>query len=99
MTSDKNPKDDPALHAENDDAPFKRTSEAAAAARQAGKEPASKPGEDVHANDKAMGQTDEVSAASNLTRAHSSTPVRARRDSEGNPELDKGPGKDPSHDA
>ena len=82
---------DPTSHAENDSAPFTRTSEAAAQRRQdapAGSqthgqriEPPVQPGDDVH--------SEKIAAVDDVSRGNLMTPTRSRRPDEHNPELDK----------
>jgi hypothetical protein len=82
---------DPTRAAENDKAPFTKTSHAAAQQRQDPDEPAHKPGEEIEpAKGPAAKDDDDVSAlSSSVTRAASTVPTRDRRPDEANPELRK----------
>jgi hypothetical protein len=85
---------DPTRKAENDSAPFHKTSKAAARARLSPDEPAHKPGEEIEpAKGPAATDDDDISALGpSVTRFASSPPKRARRADEANPELAKEPG-------
>ncbi len=84
---------DPVRHSENDSAPFKRTSEAAAERRQAPEDifpeadekvnPPVMPGDDA--------SEDAIPAVTNVSRGNLMTPTRLRRPDERNPELDPKP--------
>lgn len=83
---------DPTHRSENDTAPFRRTSEAAAASRQHPPTIGHKPGEPIHPP--VMPEDDNgaaIAAVSNVSRGNLLTPTRPRRPDERNPELDPKP--------
>ncbi len=83
----------PIRHSENDSAPFRRTSEAAAARRQSPADISPKADEEVNPpvlpGDDVSG--DAIPAVTNVSRGNLMTPTRPRRPDERNPELDPKP--------